>query len=84
MHCDAYFDFDLYRIGEETADLVCRVLLHRFRDMPVGVEGKSGAIVTENAGECFDVHTVLEGKRGECVLLWHNKDKSENSVFAMG
>ena len=25
-----------------------------------------------------------EGKRGEGVPLWHNKDKSENPVFATG
>ena len=52
--------------------------------MPVGVEGKSGAVMTQQTGERFDVHAVLERKRCECVPLWHNKDKSENPVFSTG
>ena len=70
--------------SEEAANLIRCVLLHRFRYMSIGVEGKSGAIVTKQAGERFDVHTVLERKRSECVPLWHNKDKSENPVFSRG
>ena len=71
-------------VGKETADLVRRVLFHRFRDMPVGVEGESGAVMTQQTGERFHIHTVLECKRSECVPLWHNKDKSENPVFSRG
>ena len=68
--------------SEETANLIRCVLLHRFRNMPVCVEGESGAVMTQQTGERFHIHTVLECKRSECVPLWHNKDKSENPVFS--
>ena len=77
MICDANFKRNLYRAGEEAADLIRRVPLHCFRDMPVGIEGESGAIVTEEAGEGFDIHAVLERKCSESVPIWYNCDNTD-------
>ena len=38
----------------------------------------------QHSGDGLDVHPVLQGYRGECVPLWHNKDKSENPCVATG
>ena len=35
--------------------------------MGVGAEGKARVIVSQRAGQCLDIHAVLEGQRGEGV-----------------
>ena len=52
--------------------------------MGVGAQGEARVVVPQHTGNRLDVHSVLQGKRGEGVPLWHNKDKSENPVFATG
>ena len=57
----------LHRPGQKAPHLLRRVLLHRLGDMPVGVEGKSRAVVAQQAGERLDVHAILERNRGKCM-----------------
>ena len=45
--------------------------------MPVGVEGESGAVMTQQTGERFHIHTVLERERSECVPIEYNREQSE-------
>ena len=52
--------------------------------MSVGVQRKARGKMAQRVGQCFDVYAVLQRNRCESVPLWHNKDKSENPVFAMG
>ena len=52
--------------------------------MGVSVKGESGAVVAQHGGEGLHVHSVLQCQHGECVPLWHNKDKSENPCVATG
>ena len=50
--------------------------------MGVSVQGEPCAVVPQHPGDRLDVHPILQGYRGECVPLWHNKDKSENPCVA--
>ena len=52
--------------------------------MSVGAESEARVVVTQRAGQRLDIHTVLEGQRGEGVPLRYNKDKREKPVFSMG
>ena len=52
--------------------------------MGVGVQREPGAVVPQHPGDGLNIHTVLQGYRGERVPLWHNKDKSENPCVATG
>ena len=45
--------------GKEIPNRVRRLLLHRGRDVGVGIEGEPGAVVPQHGGEGFDVHAVL-------------------------
>ena len=68
--------------GEEIPYRICRLLLHGGGHMGVSVKGESGAVVAQHGGEGFHVHSILQRQHGECVPLWHNKDKSENPCDA--
>ena len=52
--------------------------------MGVGVQREPGTVVAQHPGDGLNIHTVLQGYRGERVPLWHNKDKSENPCVATG
>ena len=52
---------------QETAHLVGGVLLHLCRDVGVGVEGESRAIMAKDTRQGFDVYTILESECSECV-----------------
>jgi len=69
---------------EEAAHRICRLFLHRGRDVGVGVQGESGAVVAQHSGEGLYVYAVLQRQDGECVPIEYNKDKSENPVIARG
>ena len=60
------------------------LILHLPGGVGVGAEGEARVEVAQHTGDRHDVHTVLEGQRGEGVPLWHNKDKSENHCIATG
>ena len=45
--------------------------------MSVGAEGKARVVVAQRTRQRLDVHTVLEGQRGERVPLRYNYDKPE-------
>ncbi len=62
---DPHGDFSRFfshRRCQETAHLVRRVLFHGRRDVAVGIQGEARAVMAEDAGEGFHVHTVLQGK----------------------
>ena len=42
-------------------------MLHGRGNVAVGVEGESCGVVTQQAGECFHIYTILEGQCRECV-----------------
>ena len=50
--------------------------------MGVGVQREPGTVVAQHPGDGLDIHSVLQGYRGERMPLWHNKDKSENPCVA--
>ena len=52
--------------------------------MSVGIQCKSGTVMSQHPGDGLDVHTVLQGQCCERMPLWHNKDKSENPCVATG
>ena len=45
--------------------------------MGVGRQREARTVVSQGAGERFDVHAVLQGQRGESVPLRYNYDKPE-------
>ncbi len=53
--------------GEEIPHRVRRLLLHGGRDVGIGIEGESGAVVTQHGRQGFHVHSVLQRKDRECV-----------------
>ena len=50
----------------------------------MGVQREPGTVVAQHPGDGLDIHSVLQGYRGERMPLWHNKDKSENPCGATG
>ena len=52
----------------------------------VGVHAESYRLVAVAQGlrDTGDVGPIGDGNTDECVPLWHNKDKSENPMFATG
>ena len=67
----------LHGLADDAADGVGGVTLHPLRGVSVGAEGKARVIVAQRTGQRLDVHTVLEGQRGEGVPLRYNYDKPE-------
>ena len=66
----------LHRSRQEAPYLVRRVLFHGRGDVAVGVQREARAVVTQQTGECFHVHTVLYRQGGEGMPLRYNNDKS--------
>ena len=71
-------------LGHEAAHPLSGLLLHFPGDVGVGVQREARAVVAQDAGDRFSVHSLLDRQRGEGVPLWHNKDKSENHCSATG
>ena len=67
----------LHRLTDDAADGVGGGTLHSLRGVGVGAEGKARVIVSQCAGQRPDIHTALEGQRGEGVPLRYNYDKPE-------
>ena len=67
----------LHGLADDAADGVGGGALHPLRGVGVGAEGKARVIVSQRTGQRLDVHTVLEGQRGEGVPLRYNYDKPE-------
>ena len=57
----------LHGLADDAADGVGGGALHPLRGVGVGAEGKARVVVAQRAGQCLDVHAVLEGQRGEGV-----------------
>ena len=57
----------LHGLADDAADGVGGGALHLLRGVGVGAEGKARVVVAQRAGQCLDVHAVLEGQRGEGV-----------------
>ena len=57
----------LHGLADDAADGVGGVTLHPLRGVGVGAEGKARVVVAQRTGQRLDVHTVLEGQRGEGV-----------------
>ena len=53
--------------GEEIPHRVRRLLLHRGRDVCVGIQSESRTVATQHCGESFHVYSVLQCQHGECV-----------------
>ena len=65
----------LHGLADDAADGVGGVTLHPLRGVGVGAESEARVIVSQCTGQRLDVHTVLEGQRGEGVPLRYNNDK---------
>ena len=72
----------LHHLGHEAAHGFRRLVLHLPGGVGIGAQGETRVIVPQHTGDRLDVHTVLQGQRGEGMPLWHNKDKSENHCIA--
>ena len=57
----------LHRLSDDVPDGIGGVTLHLRRSVGVGAESEARVIVSQCAGQRLDVHTVLEGQRGEGV-----------------
>ena len=57
----------LHRLTDDVSDGVGGVTFHLRCGVGVGAEGEARVIVSQRAGQCLDVHAVLEGQRGEGV-----------------
>ena len=62
-----WFFCGLHGLADNAADGVGGGALHPRRGVGVGAEGEARVIVSQRAGQCLDVHAVLEGQRGEGV-----------------
>ena len=61
------FNLSLHGLADDAADGVGGGALHPLRGVGVGAESEARVIVSQRAGQRLDVHTVLEGQRGEGV-----------------
>ena len=57
----------LHSLADDAADGVGGGALHLRRGVGVGAEREARVIVSQRAGQCLDIHAVLEGQRGEGV-----------------
>ena len=57
----------LHGLADDAADGVGGVTLHPLRGVGVGAEREACIVVSQRTGQRLDVHTVLEGQRGEGV-----------------
>ena len=80
----ASFGLPSLYLGHEVTHGFRRLILHLPGGVGVGTQGEARVVVAQHTGDRLDVHPVLQGQRGEGVPLWHNKDQSENPVFATG
>ena len=74
----------LHGLADDAADGVGGVTLHPLRGVGVGAESEARVIVSQCTGQRLDVHTVLEGQRGEGVPLRYNNDKQKKPLFSRG
>ena len=72
-----WFFCGLHGLADDAADGVGGGALHPRRGVGVGAEGEARVIVSQRAGQCLDVHAVLEGQRCESMPLRYNYDKPE-------
>ena len=73
---------ELDGIGEDIRHGICRLPLGLGGHVGVGVQREPGTVVAQHPGDGLNIHTVLQGYRGERVPLWHNRDKLENPCGA--
>ena len=68
-------------MGEEAAHPLGGVLLHLPSHAGVGVECKACAVVAQDTGHRFGVHSLLDRQRGEGVKCTPSQGQGEFSVF---
>ena len=74
----------LHGLADDAADGVGGGALHPLRGVGVGAESEARIVVSQRTGQRLDVHTVLEGQRGEGVPLRYNNDKQKKPLFSRG
>ena len=74
----------LHDLRHEAAHGFRRLILHLPCGVGISTEGEARIVVAQHTGDRLDVHAILQGKGGEGMPLWHNKDKSENPCIATG
>ena len=79
-----WFFCGLHGLADDAADGVGGGALHPRRGVGVGAEGEARVIVSQRAGQCLDVHAVLEGQRCESMPLRYNYDKPEKPPYIKG
>ena len=57
----------LHGLADDAADGVGGGTLHPLRGVGVGAESEARVVVSQRTGQRLDVHSVLEGQRGEGV-----------------
>lgn len=57
----------LHGLADDAADGVGGVTLHPLRGVGVGAESEARVVVSQRTRQRLDIHTVLEGQRGEGV-----------------
>ena len=59
--------FLLCLLGDKAAHPLGSLLLHLPGDVGVGVQGETRAVVSQDAGNCFGIHSLLDRQRCESV-----------------
>ena len=49
----------LHHLAHEIAHGLCRLILHLAGGVGVGAQGEARIVVTQHAGDCLNVHTIL-------------------------
>ena len=71
----------LHRLGYEAAHPLCGLPLHLPGDVGVGVQCEASAVVAQDAGYRFGVHSLLDRQRGERVPIEYNRDNTDKSSY---
>ncbi len=72
----------LHHLRHEAAHGFRRLILHLAGSVGVGAEGEPRIVVAKHTGDGLDIHSILQGQRGECQVLIRNRTKSlENTHF---
>ena len=74
----------LHNLRHEAAHGLRCLILHLPGGVGVGAEREARVVMAQHTGDRLDVHTVLQGQRGEGVPVWHNKDKSDKPLRCNG
>ena len=71
-------------LGHEAAHPLGGFFLHLRGDMGVGVQREARAVVPQDTGDCFGIHSLLDRQCGKRVPIRYNKDKSDKPLQCNG